>query len=148
MRPQADVVAYRVFVMMKLYRSGARAFCLVVLSLFTTPAIQAQSYDADAQLRLFASCVGRLSAVVEHEWNAAGAVSGTTAARRDAVVEIVAAILPQDRGRDALYWRNAAKEAQSNLLARANSVQDAADAAWAKSQARRLEQECTALLTL
>lgn len=134
--------------MLKLYRSGARAFYFVVFFLFTTPPVQAQSYDADAQLRLFASCVGRLSAVVEHEWNAAGAVSRTTAARRDAVVQIVAAILPQDRSRDALYWRNAAKEAQSNLIARANSASDAADAAWAQSQARRLEQECTSLLTL
>lgn len=134
--------------MFRRFRSGACAAYVLVFCHLAPPSLQAQSSDPDEQLRTFAACVGRLSAIVEHEWNAAGTISPTTRARRDAVVEIVAAILPQDRSRDALHWRNAAKEAQWNLLARADAATNAADAAWAISQARRLEQECTALLTL
>jgi hypothetical protein len=111
-------------------------------------AVQAQFHDPDAQLRTFAACVGRLSAVAEHEWNMAGVISAETTQRRDAVVEIVAAIIPMDRSRDVLHWRNAAKQAQWNLLNRADTAKDSADATWAFTQAERFEQECTGLLTL
>ncbi len=122
--------------------------CLTSLFLFAAPALQSQPAGPEAQLRTFAACVGRLSAVLEHEWNIAGSISESTKAQRDAVVEIVAAIVPRDRSRDVLYWRNAAKQAQSSLLARANFATDGADAAWADAQAKRYEHECTALLTL
>ncbi len=102
----------------------------------------------ELQLQTFASCVGRLSAVVEYEWNVSGAVSAETSQRRDAAVEIVAAIIPIDRSRDVLDWRNAAKEAQWNLLTRAELAQDSTEAAWALDQAKRLERQCTSLLTL
>lgn len=116
--------------------------------MLTAPAAQAQPIDPDEQLRTFAACVGRLSAVVEHEWNVAGAISQTSQARRDAVGEIVAAIIPTDRSRDVLQWRNAAKQAQRNLLTRASTATDGSEAAWATAQAARFEHECTALLTL
>lgn len=123
-------------------------FFLVSPYIFAVPTAQAQSLDPDEQLRTFAACVGRLSAAVEYEWNIAGAISSKTRQQRDAVVEIVAAIIPIDKSRDVLQWRNAAKEAQWNLLSRAVSTQDDSEATWAFAQAARLERECTSLLTL
>jgi hypothetical protein len=131
-----------------MYRFKVFIVWLVFPLLLSTSAAQAQSYDPDAQLRTFAACVGRLSAVVEYEWSVAGAVSPQTRQRRDAVVEIVAAIFQIERSRDVLHWRNAAKEAQWNLLSRAYSAKDSSEATWAFAQAERLERECTALLTL
>ncbi len=125
--------------------------CLLVLCLITThlavPA-QAQSSDPDAQLRTFAACVGRLSAVAEYEWNTIGVISSETAQKRTAVVEIVAAIIPAEKSRDVLYWRNAAKQAQWNLLSRAASARDQAEANWAMQQAAQFENACASLLTL
>lgn len=131
-----------------MYRVSLSAFTLTLLLLSTAVPSHAQSPSAEAQLQTFATCVGRFSAAVEYEWDLSGTVSDTTRARRDAIVEIVAAILPEDRHRDALNWRNSAKQAQWRLLARARLATDSADAAWAASQAKRFEQECAALLTL
>ncbi|MEO0929544.1 MAG: hypothetical protein AAFY14_02685 [Pseudomonadota bacterium] len=115
---------------------------------FTSVPTHAQSNDPDAQLRTFAACVGRLSAVVEYEWNMMGAVSSETTLRRDAAAEIVAAIIPTERSRDVLQWRNAAKQAQWSLLNRATSTRDTGEASWALQQAQRFETACTSLLTL
>lgn len=131
-----------------MYRVSLSALCLNLLLLSAAAPLHAQSPNAEAQLQTFASCVGRFSAAAENEWDLSGTVSATTRARRDAIVEIVAAILPEDRHRDALNWRNSAKQAQRRLLTRARFASDSAEAAWAASQAKRFEQECAALLTL
>ncbi|MEL6681759.1 MAG: hypothetical protein AAFQ09_03840 [Pseudomonadota bacterium] len=115
---------------------------------FTTAPTHALSNDPDAQLRTFAACVGRLSAVLEHEWNNIGAVSSETALKRDAAAEIVAAIVSEERSRDILEWRNAAKLAQHRLLSRALTTHDAAEAAWALQQAEHYETACASLLIL
>ena len=119
-----------------------------LLSACITAPAQAQGHDPEAELRTFAACVGRLTAIVEYEWNMSGTVSAETARRRDAATDIVAAIVPAEKSRDVLSWRNAARQAQSNLLSRATSSGDASDARWAMQQARHFETACTALLTL
>ena len=119
----------------------------LISAFFRSPA-HAQSNDPEAQLRTFAACVGRLSATAEYEWNLMGSISSETALRRDFATEIVAAIIPADRSRDVLQWRNAAKQAQWNLLSRAMSTNDRSEALWAQEQAKRFETACTSLLTL
>ena len=107
---------------------------------------QTQMLSAEAQLQTFATCVGRLTAELEYQWSLRGAYSEEVAFRRDATVQLVAAIVSDDQSRDVLYWRDAAKRAQYDLLNRSQHSQDQAEAAWARHRAEMLEQECNALL--
>ena len=75
-----------------------------------------------------------------------GAASEQTKTRRAAVIDLVEAIMPPERGREVLQWRISAKQAQSALLTRATFNEDDSDAAWARQQADRFERECTGLL--
>ena len=106
----------------------------------------AQSIDIDEQLHTFATCAGRLSAVMEHQWMFDGPASEHTKRRRDTVLELVAATTHPARDSEILQWRIAAKVAQAALLTRATFNTDAYDAAWASARADRLTRECTGLL--
>ncbi len=100
----------------------------------------------DSQLRLFASCAGRLSAVMEYQWMFDGAASERTELQRASVLQLVEATMPDGMGREVLHWRLSAKLAQSALLTRATFNDDQSDAAWAAQMADRLTRECTALI--
>ncbi len=106
----------------------------------------AHPLDPEQQLRTFATCAGRLSAVMEYQWMFDGAASEQTKAQRAAVIDLVHAIMPPERGRDVLHWRISAKQAQSALLTRATFNENADDATWARRQADRFARECTGLL--
>lgn len=110
--------------------------------LATTPARAAD----DQQLRTFAACAGRLSAVMEYQWMFDGTASERTKAQRASVLQLVEAVMPQDMGREVLHWRISAKLAQSALLTRATFNDDPSDATWAAQTADRLTRECTSLL--
>ena len=75
-----------------------------------------------------------------------GKASEQTKLQRAAVIDLVEAIMPPDRGRDVLHWRISAKLAQSALLTRATFNDNADDAAWARQQATQFERACTGLL--
>lgn len=119
---------------------------LLSFALLSAPSARAQPIDPDQQLRVFATCAGRLSAVMEYQWMFDGAASENTKIQRAAVIDLVEAIMPLDRGRDVLQWRISAKLAQSALLTRATFNENPSDAAWASAQAARFERECTGLL--
>lgn len=123
---------------MKAYAHIA-TFCL---SLFATSTL-AQTADP---LRTFANCAGRLSAVVEYQWMFDGPQSEHTADQRDAVLEILEAMMPQGKGREVLSWRISAKMAQSALLTRATFNDDPDDAAWALRTSERMIRNCTSFL--
>lgn len=113
------------------------------LGLLATPSV---ALESDNHLQTFATCAGRLSAVMEYQWMFDGAASEQTKAQRAAVLDLIGAIMPSDRGRDVLQWRISAKLAQSALLTRATFNDDPVDAAWAQRTAARLTQECTGML--
>ncbi|WP_411890712.1 hypothetical protein [Yoonia sp. SDW83-1] len=119
---------------------------LALTLILAAPAGHAQTLSAEAQLQTFATCVGRLTAELEYEWSTQGAYSDEAAFRRDATVQLVAAIVSDEQSRDVLHWRDAAKRAQYDLLSRSQYSRDQAEAEWAKSRAAMLEQECTSLL--
>lgn len=100
----------------------------------------------ERQLRFFATCAGRLSAQMEYQWMFDGLASEITKQRRAMVLDMIAAIIPPDRGREILSWRIDAKMAHSALLTRAKFNSDADDAAWALQMSDRLTGECAALL--
>lgn len=128
-----------------MFRYQWPALCMAAL--LSVPAVvQAQDLGPDAQLQFFATCAGRLAAVVEREWDEDGAISALSAHQRDEVGDIVAAIATRERSRDVLMWRNNGKAAQTALLTRAHSATDAQDAAWAARRAQELRQECASVL--
>lgn len=116
------------------------------MALLCAPALQAQTADPEQQLRTFATCAGRLSAVMEHQWLFDGPASDITKAQRTTVLELVEAIMPPERGAEVLQWRISAKLAQSALLTRATFNEDEEDATWAREQAEQFARECTGLL--
>ncbi|WP_157059026.1 hypothetical protein [Loktanella sp. 5RATIMAR09] len=118
----------------------------LVVALFSASSPSAQPLDVDEQLKTFATCVGRLSAVMEHQWMFDGPASEHTEELRDAVLELVEAVMPTARGDEVLQWRISAKVAQAALLRRATFNTDTRDAAWAHSHADRLARDCTGLL--
>lgn len=110
------------------------------------PASPAHAEDNDTQLRTFAACAGRMSAIMEYQWMFDGTASEQTQRQRAAMLDLIAAIMPADRGREVLNWRISAKMAQSALLTRATFNDDREDAAWASRMAEQQARECTALL--
>lgn len=114
---------------------------LALTSAFAAPA------RADInQLQTFATCAGRLSALMEYEWMFDGPASEVTMTQRASLIDLIQAVMEPDQAPDVLHWRIAAKQAHAVLLSRATFNDDPSDAAWAKAQAARLSQECTGLL--
>lgn len=97
-------------------------------------------------LQTFASCVGRLSATMEHQWLMSDPASDRTAAQRAAMLSLVDAVMAPDQGRQVLAWRIDAKQAHAVLLTRATFSGDAEDASWALRQAEAQLAQCTGLL--
>ncbi|NIY72479.1 hypothetical protein HCZ30_08525 [Marivivens donghaensis] len=97
-------------------------------------------------LRIFATCTGRLSALMEFQWMFDGPLSEQTEAERARMIGLIDAIMPPEKGRDVLAWRINAKYAQSRLLTRARFASDSRDATWAAEQAERMISECRALM--
>jgi nitrogen-specific signal transduction histidine kinase len=101
---------------------------------------------ADQQLHFFATCAGRLSALMEHQWTYDTAAVDMTTAQRSEMIDLVFAVMPENEGRSVLLMRVEAKHAQARLLHRAAVNHDPADAAWAQDRARALMTECTSVL--
>lgn len=100
----------------------------------------------DDPLQTFSSCVGRLSATMEHQWLMSDPNSDRTEAQRAAMLSLVQAIMPSGAGRDVTAWRIASKRAHAVLLTRATFNDDAEDAAWALTRAETELAACTGLL--
>ncbi len=97
--------------------------------------------------RTFATCAGRLSAEMEHQWLMSDPAANTTASRRDTMLSLLEAVMPPDAGSQALNWRIDAKQAQNVLLTRATFNDDPADALWAHTRAETEIAACTGLLS-
>jgi len=93
----------------------------------------------------FATCTGRLSAQMEHEW-LMGGHDEAIASQRAAMAELLVSITPAGAGRDALAARIEAKMAHASLLTRATFNRDAEDAAWASARAEAEIAACQGLL--
>jgi len=100
----------------------------------------------EALLRAFANCAGQMSAEMEHQWLLSDPEADRTEQRRDAVLSVLEAIMPADRGRDVLSWRIDAKMAQAVLLQRGTFNDDPADAAWARRHAETIIAGCNGLI--
>lgn len=124
--------------------SGLKTLC-VGLTLAAQP-VAAFDSGLDPQLQFFASCAGRLSATMEHQWNYDTPAAEKTRTHRAHMIDLVSAVMPDDAGRAVLLVRVEAKHAQARLLRRAIINRDPADAHWAQSRADALLQDCTSVL--
>ena len=97
-------------------------------------------------VRLFATCAGRLSAVMEHQWMFDGPESERTKAQRAAMIDMLEAVMPAGKGREVLALRIDAKLAQAALLTRATFNDDRRDMQRAQRLALQRTSECTGLL--
>jgi hypothetical protein len=88
----------------------------------------------------FATCTGRLSALVEYQWRSDGPASEDTARQRDAMADLLAAVTPPEAGMQAMALRIEAKVAHAALLAQARFDRRA------QAQALRLIGPCRGLL--
>ena len=122
--------------------SVLRTIGFVLLSLLPAAPVFAK----DDPLRTFASCVGRLSAEMEHQWLLSDPASDRTKSQRAAMLSLVEATMAPDQRRDVLNWRIDAKQAHAVLLTRATFNTDANDAAWALARAEKQLAACTGLL--
>ena len=97
-------------------------------------------------LRTFATCAGQMSAEMEHQWLLSDPTADQTKQRREAMLSILDALMPPDRGRDVLSWRIDAKMAQAVLLHRGTFTDDPEDAAWARRHAETIIAGCNGLV--
>lgn len=118
---------------------------VLVLSGLAGPALSIDGTEPGAHLKVFATCAGRMSAQMEHQW-LFETHSEQTEARRDAVLDILAAMMPADAGRQVLNWRIDAKMAHASLLTRASFNADTAEARRASRMATQYISECFGLI--
>ena len=104
------------------------------------------SVHAQDIVQTFATCTGRLSAQMEHEWLMNDPASERTETHRATMIALLDAVSPPNRGRDILAWRIDAKSAHAMLLTRATFNDDTEDAAWALRRAQTQVSACTGLL--
>jgi len=100
----------------------------------------------DRQLQFFASCAGRLSALMEHQWTHDTTQVAATTQQRAEMITLISAVMPPDAGRAVLLLRVDAKHAQAALLQRAVTAKDPTDAQWALQRAEALLRDCTSVL--
>lgn len=124
--------------------SGMRTL-LCLLLMLGQPSL-AQASSPEDQLRTFATCAGRLTAQLEHQWLMQTAGADALQRQRGQIVELLEAVMPRDRGRDVLNWRIEARAAQRALLQRATFGTQADDAAWASQMAEQFMADCTVFL--
>ncbi len=100
----------------------------------------------DDVLRLLASCTGRLSAQLEHQWLLQDPHADRTERARETMADLLESVTQPENAREALHLRIMAKEAQSRLLMRAMFNGDQKDAAWARRRAEDQVIACAGLL--
>jgi len=126
-------------------RTYLRATALVC-ALAAPQAVRAETDIPDDPLHFFATCAGRLSALMEHQWLVDGPASEATKARRAALLEVVEAMMPPGSESQVMAWRVEAKAAHATLLGQSRHGSAAAMARAAR-RAERLETACTAYLS-
>ncbi len=124
---------------------GLRKF-LVAAALASAAPAGAASPPLDPLTLDFATCAGRLSALMEHQWLLGDPASDTTEAHRAAMVELLDAVMPLGAEATVLSHRLFAKSAMAKLLARAERDVSSGSRHWARSRAEAEIAACEGLM--
>ncbi|MGI3184837.1 hypothetical protein [Nioella aestuarii] len=106
----------------------------------------ARAFSSLDLVTTFAGCVGRFSALMEHQWLFSDPGADQTEAERDAMVSLMDAILTETDTRQAMHVRLMSKAAHTQLLRRAVFNEDTEDATWALMRAEAEIGQCRALM--
>lgn len=106
----------------------------------------AAGFDDQATPRHFASCAGRLSAQMAHEWLMQSENAEATERHRSHLLDVLAAISGPETEATLLNLRIEAKAAHAALLRRATFGDDLDDKAWAARTAETHVRACTSML--
>ncbi len=104
------------------------------------------AFAAEELMRTFATCAGRLSAQMEHEWLLSAPSADQTEAQRDGMVALLDTFATDETARIAMRFRVEAKHAQSVLLNQATFARDQRAASRAARRAEAQISACRALL--
>ena len=116
---------------------------LVLTALSAQTAFSAASYQHH-----FATCAGRLSAQLEHQWLGIGSEAEVTETQRDAMVDLFDAVSEDGDRPRMMAIRINAKQAHKALLRRATFNADTVDAGWAKRRVTAQLRACSSLLLM
>lgn len=123
-----------------------KTLCQIAVCLTTIAQAPVTAAESPDPMPLFATCTGRLSAVMEFQWLVQDAESDETQARRDAMAELLAVVTRPGEAPRAMALRIEAKRAVAQLLHRARFGTAGPGADWAKKRAARLLADCAALM--
>lgn len=115
---------------------------LILAMKFQALPLVAQTPDA----KTFAFCVGRLSALMEHQWLFSDPLAERTTAQRDAMLALAEAVALQTDQAKLILWRVEAKTTQAELLNIASFSTNKATAARAAQRSEELVSACSTLL--
>ncbi len=123
---------------------------LLIATLLVLPGhrLLAERSELPEIARNFASCAGRLTALMHHQWLLAESDAQQTEAWRSTMIDLLDATLPGNAraGREALHYRSAARQAHAALLSRATFNENGRDAGWARRRAEAEIAQCQALM--
>lgn len=105
----------------------------------------AQAHAQDGLLHTVATCVGRLSAQMEHHWLFEDKSSDIVETQRAHMIDILQALTTSDNARFVLSHRIDAKHAHASLLTRASFSTDPKVVKWAHTQSERQIAACNSL---
>lgn len=117
----------------------------IVLALAALFAAHGSAQATSAIDMIFAGCVGRMSAEMEHAW-LLGEDGEEAAERREVFLSLLEATMVRDRARDLLAHRIAAKMSQASLLTLASFADDETRAIRARELSLAEVASCRRLL--
>mgnify|MGYP001549901694 CR=1 FL=1 len=123
-------------------RTLSLSFCFFLVTL----PIKADAPPLPEIVRTFASCAGRLTAQMHHQWLLLDPAADQTEAHRATMIDLLDAALPKGSGREALRYRTTAREAHAALLSRATFNANSKDASWAQKRVSAEITQCQALM--
>lgn len=126
---------------------GLKTFSCACLLLSLALPAAGQVRISNDYLQTFATCAGRLTAQMQHQWLVSDPAADRTEAERAAMIDLLEAVQPDGAGREVLSHRLAARQAHAALLTRATFNKNAKDAQWAQRRATAEISQCLALMT-
>ena len=103
--------------------------------------------DTSPDLQIaFATCVGRFTALMQHQWLTGPQRSDETRAQQRQMITLLDAVTPPEDKRRAMSQRIQSKHSFGSLLARIRASRDPAYARWARNRVERDIAACRALL--
>ena len=128
------------------FMGGLKTILLALLGLSAFGTDARAANDADALVRAFAECAGRLTAAVDHQRLFFGDVPPELEQAQITMMAVLDAAAPTDNRIYVTSWQVSARAAQNALLSQATLSFDAQTAQWAQQRSDQLISDCQAFV--